>query len=138
MEFQELDTAGHRAVIKANGSELKGRGGANALVTCVLAAEGGATRVDIDTALDLVGQVAQYGRGAGMIAGVAQQLTNQFAAALEADIKTSQAPAAAPGEPAPAVAPPPPKQEIRVVQLVLRAALQALRDLIRSLWRRRA
>ncbi len=92
VEFLERDAAAHRARIRATGNELKGRGSARALMTCNLRPEGTDTRVDIATALDLAGQVAQYGRGAAMITSVAQQLVNDFADALAADMRAAGGP----------------------------------------------
>jgi hypothetical protein len=54
----------------------------------------------VDTKLDLSGSVAQYGRGTGMIQGVAGQLIGQFARNLEAELQrvpAATASAAAPG-----------------------------------------
>lgn len=80
--FEELDTEGRHARVKAQGTDQKGRGGASAVATFSLTPVPGGTRVDIATDLNLSGSVAQYGRGAGMIQAVAAELINQFAAAL--------------------------------------------------------
>jgi len=110
VEFLERDAVAHRARIRATGNELKGRGSARAVMTCELRPEGADTRVDIATALELAGQVAQYGRGAAMITSVAQQLVNDFAGALAADMRAAGGPAA-----------PTKKAEIGVVSLLARA-----------------
>jgi len=89
--FVEIDEAARRARVKANGTESKGRGGAQATTEFSLAeAAPGRTRVTVGTDLMLNGAVAQYGRGAAMIAGVAQQLVDQFAAALKVELQGSE------------------------------------------------
>ena len=100
VEFRERDAARHHAVISATGNELKGRGTAHALVVCDLQPEDRGTRVDVETALDLAGQVAQYGRGAGMIESVARQLVTEFADALAANMRATPGASAAPATPA--------------------------------------
>jgi uncharacterized protein len=111
VEFRERDAARHHAVISATGNELKGRGTVHALVVCDLQPEDRGTRVDVETALDLAGQVAQYGRGAGMIESVARQLVTEFADALAANMRATPGASAAPATPA----------EVRLDSLVARA-----------------
>src|ERR1700677_4034870 len=43
--FLERDEAAHKAVLKAEGRETRGQGNASALITAVLEAQGGSTRV---------------------------------------------------------------------------------------------
>ena len=115
IHFEELDATTHCAKIQATGSDTKGRGGAQAQVVCTLSPVGADTRVDIATSLNLSGSIAQYGRATGMIAGVAQQLVDQFAAALEADMKTAVQPDADPVVRSPAAA-----QKISILRLIWR------------------
>jgi carbon monoxide dehydrogenase subunit G len=82
--FVELHEDLGLALIKASGSDTKGRGGAQGTVRCQLAADGGATTVALDSSVDLSGSVAQYGRGQGMITDLTQQLVTRFALNLEA------------------------------------------------------
>ncbi len=90
-QFTELDDAGHRARVKAQGTDTKGRGGAVAEVAFrVLPADAG-TRVEIETDLNLSGSIAQYGRGPGIIQATAEQLIGQFAENLRAQIAQSGA-----------------------------------------------
>jgi len=103
--FEELDAEGRHARVKAQGTDQKGRGGANAVARFVLSPVSGGTRVDIATDLQLSGAVAQYGRGAGMIQAVAAELISQFAAALREMIARDAPPDAAP--PVAPRAPPP-------------------------------
>src|SRR6266508_1632639 len=60
--IQERDDAAHRAVLKAEGREQKGRGAASAVVTTRLEEAEGGTRVAISTDLTISGAAAQYGR----------------------------------------------------------------------------
>ena len=83
-QFEEIDDAGHQARVSARGTDPKGRGGAAAKVNFTLVPDGEGSRVDIHTDLQLSGSVAQYGRGAGMIADLASQLVGQFATNLNA------------------------------------------------------
>ncbi len=120
--FVEIDEASRRVRIKASGTEGKGRGGAEALAAFRLSeATPGVTRVDIDTELSLNGAVAQYGRGTAMIASVAQQLVDQFAARIKLEIEGSEAER---GEAAAEA-----RREISVLGLVFGAVWRAIRRL---------
>lgn len=87
LEFVERDRDAATAVLRARGKEQRGRGGADAQIQMALTPQSnGATTVTLDTDLRLNGAVAQYGRGAGIIEGVAQEIIGKFAANLQADI----------------------------------------------------
>jgi carbon monoxide dehydrogenase subunit G len=88
-KFEERNDEAHTARVKAQGSDSKGRGGANAVVNFRLEPSGSGSKVLIDTDLNLSGSVAQYGRGAGMIQTIAAQLIGQFAKSLEKQIAQS-------------------------------------------------
>jgi carbon monoxide dehydrogenase subunit G len=108
-KIAEQNDANHTVVVSASGTDTKGRGGADAQINAVVTDSGGGkTKVDVVSDVNLSGTVAQYGRGAGMIEALSQQLLNQFAknlaALIEADAAQSAqaAPAATPntaGEP---------------------------------------
>jgi hypothetical protein len=84
-----MDRVAKRATIKASGNEVKGRGGAQALVGFRMTETNPAvTNVAIDTDLTLNGAVAQYGRASGVIADISQQIIDKFAVALKARIET--------------------------------------------------
>lgn len=85
-KFEEKDAASHSARLRAQGTDTKGRGGAHANVRFNMEPSEMGTRVLIHTDLQLSGAVAQYGRGVGMIADLAQQIIGQFAANLEANV----------------------------------------------------
>lgn len=111
-ELRDVDDASHTARVVARGTEGKGRGNASATVVFRLEAAGASsTRVTAVTDLQLVGAVAQYGRGVGLIREIANQLTAQFAQNLRGMIAASDtAPAegnATGGQPASAAAPAP-------------------------------
>lgn len=85
--FEEIDNANLKARIKAAGSDLKGRGGANAVAAFRLEPAGdNNTLVLIDTELNLSGAVVQYGRAAGMIENVAGEVISQFASNLRNEL----------------------------------------------------
>jgi carbon monoxide dehydrogenase subunit G len=87
-EQNDLD---HTMVVTASGTDTKGRGGADANIRVSVFDQDGKTKVDVVSDVNLSGSVAQYGRGAGMIEALSQQLLNQFAKNLT---KLIEAPAA--------------------------------------------
>jgi hypothetical protein len=102
VELKEIDAVAHTARVAAQGTDSKGRGGANASSVFRLEPAGSGSKVLVHTNLTLSGAVAQYGRGVGIIQATAAQLMNQFANSLKD--KLAQEPPAAP---APAAVPPP-------------------------------
>ena len=77
--FEDVDDTNYSARVKAQGTDAKGRGGANAAATFRLEPAGTGSKVLVHTDLTLSGAVAQYGRGVGMIQATASALMNQFA-----------------------------------------------------------
>jgi hypothetical protein len=113
--FENVDAANRTARVKAQGSDARGRGAANAATTFRIEPAGTGSKVLIHTELALSGAVAQYGRGAGMIEATASQIIGQFASNLRAQLtqqtaKTAIAPAA----------PRPPAKPISGLSLLLR------------------
>jgi carbon monoxide dehydrogenase subunit G len=107
--FEEIDNANRTARVKAQGTDSKGRGGANAIASFrIEEAPGGGSKVLVHTDLNLSGSVAQYGRGVGMIQTTAAQIMNQFAGNLKAQIarEGAAAPASSAATEAPAAATP--------------------------------
>src|SRR5215813_8009808 len=98
--FEEIDNANHSARVKAQGTDAKGRGGANATASFRVEPAAGGAKVLVHTDLALSGSVAQYGRGVGMIQATAAQIINQFAGNLKAQLAATPA-AAAPEASAP-------------------------------------
>ena len=105
VRFEELDSDKRMARVKAQGSDAKGRGGANATASFRLEAAPGGSKVLVHTDLALSGAVAQYGRGVGIVQATAAQIMNQFAGNLRAQIASeSGADAPAASVPAPPAA----------------------------------
>jgi uncharacterized protein len=94
VKFEEIDHANRRARVAAQGSDSKGRGGANAAASFRLEPTGGGTKVLVHTDLTLSGAVAQYGRGVGIIQLTAAQIITQFANNLKAQLAKEGAQAA--------------------------------------------
>jgi carbon monoxide dehydrogenase subunit G len=92
--FEEIDNVNHTARVRAQGTDAKGRGSAQAKATFKLEPSAAGSKVMVHTDLTLSGAVAQYGRGVGMIQATASALMNQFAAALKKQL-AERAPAAA-------------------------------------------
>ena len=118
--FEEIDNANRTARVKAQGTDAKGRGGANAKASFrVEDGASGGSKVLVHTDLTLSGSVAQYGRGVGMIQTTATQIMNQFANNLKAQLaregtatptqagpgQTQPPPSASPTTPPPAAKP---------------------------------
>jgi carbon monoxide dehydrogenase subunit G len=86
IKLEELDGVNYTARVKAQGSDAKGRGAANATASFRLEPAGSGSKVLVHTDLALSGAVAQYGRGVGIIQATAAQIMSQFAANLKAQI----------------------------------------------------
>ncbi len=128
-ELVDVDAAAHTARLRAKGNDTKGRGAAQADVTFAMVDDGGNTRVDITTDLNLTGSVAQYGRAAGLINEIAAQIIADFAKNLAAQLASS-APAAGEAEAAaaePAPAPPAAAESISGLGVLFRALMAIIR-----------
>jgi carbon monoxide dehydrogenase subunit G len=86
VKFEERDSVNYKARVKAQGSDAKGRGAANATASFRLEPAGSGSKVLVHTDLVLSGAVAQYGRGVGIIQATAASIMTQFAANLKAQI----------------------------------------------------
>jgi carbon monoxide dehydrogenase subunit G len=138
--FEELDSANYRARLKAQGTDAKGRGGANATASFRLEPAAAGSKVLVHTDLLLSGAVAQYGRGVGMIQVTAAQIMNQFAANLKAQMaqpapqkaSTSAAEVSSElvGARPSAEAPPAPARPIAVFSLLAKVLWQRIVQLI--------
>jgi uncharacterized protein len=129
VSFENVDDANHSARVKAQGSDDKGRGSANATAAFRIEPAEAGSRVLIHTDLMLSGAVAQYGRGVGMIQATAAQIINQFAKNLRTQLEQQPvtAPAAADNAATPADAPlPEPAKPIAGVSLGARVLWQQL------------
>ncbi|MCP3716531.1 SRPBCC family protein [Paraburkholderia sp. CNPSo 3281] len=83
----------YTASVEATWQETKNRGSANTVTTFSLArlSEAAGTQVDVRTSVQMAGQVAQYGRGVGIINAVSEQMVRQFAANLLEKLADRQA-----------------------------------------------
>lgn len=82
--FVEQDKDAGRAVLKAEGRDIRGQGNASALITATLTPDGDGTEVKVLTDLTITGRVAQFGRG--VLADVSSKLLGQFVDCLENDL----------------------------------------------------
>jgi carbon monoxide dehydrogenase subunit G len=105
VQLETIDEANRSARVKAQGSDDKGRGSADATATFRIEPADAGSRVVIHTDLMLSGAVAQYGRGVGMIQATAAQIIGQFAGNLRAQLAREPV---APAATVQAAAPPPP------------------------------
>jgi carbon monoxide dehydrogenase subunit G len=88
---RELADAGAgRVVLATRAQETRGRGGAQARISSSLAPVGSGTEVKIVTDLTLAGAAAQF--GGPVAAGVARQMTEQFADCLQTRLDRGWAP----------------------------------------------
>ena len=118
--IRERDDRAHRAVLKADGRERRGKGSASATVTSQLESVPEGTRVRIETDLSITGAAAQYGRG--MIGDVSQRLTSEFARCLEESLGGAS--------PEPSTG-----RQVKGVRLALWAAGRAVARFVRRLFR---
>ena len=108
VKFEQTDAATYTARVTAQGTDAKGRGGANAKSEFRLEPAAGGSKVLVHTDFALSGAVAQYGRGVGIIQATAAQLMNQFATRLKDNLAQDSVAAASVAAPsAPASAPQP-------------------------------
>lgn len=82
----DIDAANRTAKLVGKGIDGKGRGNASADVAFKVSETESETVVDVTTDLQLTGAVAQYGRGAGLIKSIAEEITRQFANNLKAKL----------------------------------------------------
>ena len=104
--FDSVDDVNQTARVKAQGSDAKGRGAANATAMFRIEPAAAGSKVLIHTDLTLSGAVAQYGRGVGMIQATAAQLVGQFADNLRARLAQGESVASPNAPPAPLSAKP--------------------------------
>lgn len=90
-EIVEIDDKAMTARVVAKGNDNKGRGNASANVIFALHPDPGGAKVTVVTDLVLVGAVAQYARGAGLLKDIAEQLISQFADNLAQAINIADA-----------------------------------------------
>jgi uncharacterized protein len=89
LRVEDRDDSALTGTVKASWSEAKGRGNATTSTRFAMRPADGGTAVDLHSDVQLAGQVAQYGRGAGVIADISAQLIARFADNLRARINNS-------------------------------------------------
>ena len=98
MRFERLDPATRTAEIVASGQDVRGKGGADMRMTSTLIERSpGETEVTITSQVNVMGILAQFGRG--MIQDVSDQMFGTFVAAARAELE-KPATSAGPGTPA--------------------------------------
>src|SRR3954447_8035011 len=106
IRLEHVDEATHTATLKANGSDKRGQGGANATIVNTLVETEDGTRVEAVTDLTITGRLARFGRG-GMIQDVSNRLMRDFADCLQKGLTgDGPAPEEAAGAGAPRGGPP--------------------------------
>ena len=108
VKFEEIDNANHKARVRAQGTDAKGRGAAQAMAAFRLEPASGGCKVLVHTDLSLSGAVAQYGRGVGMIQATAAALIGQFANNLKVELAKGSAASVSSQTAGQATAAPPP------------------------------
>src|SRR5215210_259863 len=103
MRFERLDAAAGEAEIVASGQETKGKGGADMrMKSRVVERTPGETEVTVVSDVNVVGVLAQFGRG--MIQDVSDQLFQKFSSSMRRELEVpaaAPAPASASAEAAP-------------------------------------
>src|SRR5918999_404675 len=84
LRIEEADSAALRAVLRAEGRDAAGAGGAAATITTRLEPTGGATRVHVETDLAISGPAARFGRG--VMQDVSGRLMREFADCLAGEL----------------------------------------------------
>lgn len=86
LAIENRDETTRSASVRAMWTETKGRGNAVSVTQFSMREHGRETAVEFASDVQLAGQVAQYGRGAGMISEISAQLIAKFADNLRASI----------------------------------------------------
>jgi hypothetical protein len=88
MTFERLDPTTRTAAIKATGQDIRGKGGADLRMTSQLLEHGpGETEVQITSQVNVMGLLAQFGRG--MIQDVSDQMFDKFVTAARTELEKS-------------------------------------------------
>jgi uncharacterized protein len=95
MRFEQLDPATRTAEIVGNGQDVRGKGGADMRMTSTLVERApGETEVTITSQVNVMGILAQFGRG--MIQDVSDQMFGTFVAAARAELEKPETSASMP------------------------------------------
>ncbi len=134
VKFEQIDGQAYTARVAAQGTDAKGRGGANAASVFRLEPAGGGSKVLVHTSLTLSGAVAQYGRGVGIIQATAAQLMNEFARRLREQLAQDRSTASAPGAAQPSPTQPSPPTAATADPPATTKPISALALLAKALW----
>jgi carbon monoxide dehydrogenase subunit G len=118
--FTEVNDETHTVRMVGEAREVGGSGSTKVtMVSTVTALEGGGSEVSVDSEINLVGRIVQFGRG--MIEEVSRQMFRQFATCVKSRLETPAEPqadtpaVAATAEAAQPASPPPPPSEAKAV-----------------------
>ena len=130
----ERDDTAHIVRMTGEGRESAGGGSAKMTMTSTLSAlPNGGTEVHVSADLDIVGKLAQFGRG--MIESVNKQMFKQFTDCVRATLEPP-AGAAEPVADGGAAAPVPVSEgPVRLLPVLLRAVWENVVALVRAIWR---
>ena len=87
LDVEDRDPSAQSGRVRGTWTESKGRGNAVTVTRFEMKPLGEGTEVEVKTDVQLAGQVAQYGREAGVIAAISEALMSQFAQNLRAAIQ---------------------------------------------------
>ena len=85
--FVERDKTNHKVVVDAQGRDSRGNGTASAKATLTMTDDGGKTKVNVLTEMQVTGKPAQFGRG--VMADVGDKILGQFASCLADEFGSS-------------------------------------------------
>jgi len=134
VKFEQINGQAYTARVAAQGTDAKGRGGANAASVFRLEPAGVGSKVVVHTNLALSGAVAQYGRGVGIIQATAAQLMNQFATRLKEQLAQERSSAPAPRAMQPSPTQPLPPTAANADPAATAKPISGLALLARALW----
>jgi len=134
VKFEQINGQAYTARVAAQGTDAKGRGGANAASVFRLEPAGVGSKVVVHTNLALSGAVAQYGRGVGIIQATAAQLMNQFATRLKEQLTQERSSAPAPRAMQPSPTQPLPPTAANADPAATAKPISGLALLARALW----
>src|SRR5262245_8082907 len=134
VKFEQINGQAYTARVAAQGTDAKGRGGANAASVFRLEPAGVGSKVVVHTNLALSGAVAQYGRCVGIIQATAAQLMNQFATRLKEQLAQERPSAPAPRAMQPSPTQPLPPTAANADPAATAKPISGLALLARALW----
>jgi uncharacterized protein len=82
--FVEQDETSHKAVLKAEGIDVRGQGNVSVTITATLTPKGDGTQVKVVSDLTITGRAAQFGRG--VLVELSSRLLAQFVSCLESKV----------------------------------------------------